>query len=104
MNEKKPEDFDKSIEDMLRADDIRAALLPRSKKSFHLIKSAWTMAEEPWVCRWFDDGLGKVCEVTPIGTPFPGEKYVLFVTSDDKGNVKNYVFFTDQYHFIEDQP
>lgn len=102
-----PKSFDKQIEEMMEADAIRATLVPGGSKTFYLIEEPWTMTEEPWVCCWYDNRVKALCQVNLVGNPFPGEKYVLFITSDEQGNVKNYVFLQDQYHFSsgeEDAP
>lgn len=95
-------DFDTSIEEMIKADAIRASLVPGASKSFYLVEEPWTLLEEPWRCQWFDKGLKAVCAVNTIGVPYAGEKYSLFVTADEHSSVKNYVFLMDKYHFIEE--
>lgn len=96
------EGFDSSIEDIMKADVIRAASITGERKSFYLIGYPWTIREEPWRCQWFDPRIKEVCAVHPVGSPYEGDKYVMFITSDDRGSVKNYVFLKDQYHAVEE--
>lgn len=94
--------FDASIEEMIRADEIRATLVPGSSKTFYLIGEPWSMLEEPWRCQWFDHRINATCQVYPVGAPYSGDKYAMFtVYMEDTKDIKNYVFLMDQYHFFE---
>lgn len=95
--------FDDSLEDMMKADAIRAAYLPDSAKNFYLIEEPWTMLQEPWRCQWFDKRTRSLCEVYAVGNPEQGEKYAMFTVYTAKEEVKNYVFLMDQYHFVEER-
>lgn len=93
--------LDSRVEEMIKADEIRAALVPGASKTFYLIEEPWTMLEEPWRIQWFDKWVKGLCEVYPVGVPYPGEKYAMFTVYDEvKKVVLNYVFLMDQYHFI----
>ena len=96
------ENFDSSIEEMIKADEIRATLVPGGRKSFYLRDVPWTMIPEPWRIRWIDKRSGEECEVYPVGEPYAGKKYVMFITYDEDGVVSNYVFLQDQYHYLEE--
>lgn len=99
--------LDADIEKMMRADVIRAAMLPGKRKTFYLVEQPWTMLEEPWRIRWTDYKSKDLCEVTPVGVPVTGDRYCMFTTySQDENVVRNYVFLNEQYHFSgeEDAP
>lgn len=95
-------DVDAQFEEMMKADAIRAAFVPGESKTFYLIEEPWTMLEEPWRCQWFDHRTNSLCEVYPVGIPYPGSKYAMFtVYEEDLKLIRNYVFLMDQYHFVE---
>lgn len=95
--------LDSRIEEMIKADEIRAALVPGASKTFYLIGEPWTMQEDPWRCQWFDPRVQSLCEVYPVGVPYPGDKYAMFtVYQEDLKVIRNYVFLMDQYHFLSE--
>lgn len=94
--------LDQRLQEILKADEIRAALVPGASKSFYLVEEPWTMFEEPWRIQWYDKMTRSLCEVYPVGTPHSGDKYALFTVYDELNKViKNYVFLMDEYHFID---
>lgn len=95
--------FDIAIEEMMKADAIRAAYLPDSAKNFYFIEEPWTMLQEPWRCQWFDKRTRQLCEVNTIGNPESGDKYAMFIVYTANEEVKNYVFLMDKYHFVEEK-
>jgi len=93
--------LDVRVEEMIKADEIRAAAVPGASKTFYLIEEPWTMLEDPWRIQWFDKRVNSLCEVYPVGVPYPGDRYAMFTVYDEvKKVVLNYVFLMDQYHFI----
>lgn len=97
-------DVDKALAEMMEADAIRATLVPGQSKNFYLVDQPWNMREEPWVIQWFDPRIERLCEVYPVGMPYPGDKYVMFTTfSEEEKVIRNYVFINEQYHYIEDE-
>lgn len=96
------DDRDNSFLEMVKADEIRAAMSLLGQKTFHLIEEPWTMLEEPWRIQWFDKRISKLCEVNIVGVPMRGDRYVMFNVYMN-GGVHNYIFENEQYHFIEEK-
>lgn len=92
--------FSESFDDVMIADEIRSALVPGAKRQVYKIEEPWTMLEEPWRIQWFDKRVDSICQVYVVGDPFYDEKYVTFMVYMD-GEVKNYVFLIDQYHYLD---
>lgn len=91
-----------SLESVLKADAIRAAFSPSGEKNFYVIEEPWTMIPDPYRCRWFDKRIGEVCEINVFGAPVQEGKYTMFVAYMDDGKVKNFLFISENYHFLED--
>ncbi|AFH21129.1 hypothetical protein CL97_gp245 [Cronobacter phage CR9] len=101
MSQDDAKGLDSRVEEMIKADEIRAAFVPGSSKNFYLIEEPWTMLEEPWRIQWYDNRTRSLCEVYPVGVPYPGDKYAMFTVYDEISKViKNYVFLMNEYHFI----
>lgn len=99
----KLDNFDEEIINIMKADTIRAGLLPGSRKSIYSVDSAWTMKEEPWRIYWTDSLTDDKCLINPLSMPWVGKKYVMFQSyEEDNGRVVCYVFLNDQYHYLED--
>lgn len=93
--------LDVRVEEVIKADEIRAAFVPGASKTFYLIEEPWTMLEEPWRIQWYDKRVRSLCEVYPVGVPYSGDKYAMFTVYDEVQKViKNYVFLMNEYHFI----
>ncbi|QYC52463.1 hypothetical protein [Salmonella phage SSBI34] len=90
--------FDEQVESMLRADDVRASLVPGERKMIYLVDKPWTMKEDPWVVVWNNEQ-GNECAIYLMEPPVKGDKYAMFGIYDeiDKRYVQ-YVFILEKYH------
>lgn len=93
--------FSDSFDEVMEADKIRSSLVIGASRQIYKVEGPWTMIEDPWRVQWYDNRIEKVCQVYVVGDPFYDEKYVTFMVFMD-GEIKNYVFLIDQYHYLED--
>ena len=90
--------FDEEILTMIKADEIRAGMVPGARKNIYLIDVPWRMIPDPFRIQWRDKLQGKTCLIHSIDLTGEGEKYVMFMTFEEQDErIVNYVFEKDKY-------
>lgn len=90
--------FDEEILRMIKADEIRAGLVPGARKSIYLIEEPWIMTPEPFRVQWIDPLRDEVCLIHILDLMGEGDKYAMFLVYEEQNErVINYVFEKEKY-------
>jgi hypothetical protein len=94
--------IDKSIVEVVEADEVLRGLIPYSEFTVQVVNEPWTLEDEPWRVTWVGKHNGDLCSVVLIQMPLDGKDFTLITTYTDADKVINYVFRKDQYHSKEE--